>query len=1099
MLSSVLASSPIQSGDLVFVHPFVDTTSPLDRAILAVGNATIEWLQSHGVHVPTNETSAHVALVLKNGSDLLLVEAVPPAVRVTPWSDFFSGWPGATFYHASLASPRLRKYGSRAAQLALSQVGVPYSDDYSPPPRAFYCSSLVDYAYSQASSDEHILVTVAAPFHLIFVPHEFWARYYASLNMSLPPANTTGTNPTLLLHSPHMDFAKLPPPSSPPLPQPSESPSSPLLSTRFVGSGAADMRELAILLGDSVLWPPGSLAFLQRGVWLTGADLVSLGSVSHSHGSDRLGVFTRMAALYRIGTASDHGSVQARGALIELSVRSYDGTKLVFAQSFPEGLNASAPAAPSSTPLPPASGLVPLSTWPSLELTNGGGAMYAWRSWHGTYGSYSGVGLTPNDTLVFNGVPTMPLLFLPPTSLKQRACLMLSPLSRFKDAAHAATKPGTTDTPYSSPSPMHSSSWWHGPSSRFAALPAGYTSETILVASAYGPTATVHDWGAAMRAWHQTDHTAALASDPVVNTLGVWTDNGAFYNFNKWAGNRMAGYEWSPRHNPSQAPDAMLTRALTTLRASGVRPGYLQLDDWYYHGVVYEGAVSCVRDWGARPDWFPHGLSAFSKVANIPLLLYMPYLCNDTSYRKTFALSTEGVAKDKHGGVPDAPSSSACAWPENKTCVGRYSLPSPNASEAFYSARFEQGRAFGMAGFEHDFVGQDSLDFGWTSQLGAGSAWIQGMGRAAARARVPMQLCLATASDMLESLTMPWVTNARASGDYAFCADSWDIGMAGLLLWAVGVRPFKDVFWTTARQPGSPYDNTTLFPSMYAKCRDAHGTHAQPNVHLDALISAFSTGPVGIGDGDGYTDAPLVLRTCRADGVLLPPSKPLSPLDRTWWPPADGTSGSVTVDLRWLLGSYSRVNASLWQYVVAIDAPCATTRAIDVRTELYWPPADVAMDTNIDGGAPSAAAAHAVLQWGARCAHDEPAYTPGSCVARIDAASPSLHACTTPGGKFPNGTHSWSLTTLAPILPGGWALLGEADKFVRVSSKRFTAIDGAQPASLHVTIEGMVGETVQLVVVTPPPSARVLVVEATLRAARGVCNVTAAQRKLLCA
>ena len=59
----------------------------------------------------------------------------------------------------------------------------------------------------------------------------------------------------------------------------------------------------------------------------------------------------------------------------------------------------------------------------------------------------------------------------------------------------------------------------------------------------------------------------------------------------------------------------------------------------------------------------------------------------------------------------------------------------------------------------------------------------------------------------------------------------------------------------------------------------AEGQHAQPNVQLDALVSAFSAGPVGIGDGDGHTDAALALATCRADGVLLPPSKLLTPLD----------------------------------------------------------------------------------------------------------------------------------------------------------------------------------------------------------------------------
>ena len=102
--------------------------------------------------------------------------------------------------------------------------------------------------------------------------------------------------------------------------------------------------------------------------------------------------------------------------------------------------------------------------------------------------------------------------------------------------------------------------------------------------------------------------------------------------------------------------------------------------------------------------------------------------------------------------------------PPSAECAGRYALPAPGSSEAFYGALFDEGIRQGMVSFEHDFVGQNSLDFGWPSQLGAGSAWLQGLGRAASSRRVPVQLCLATASDLLASLTLPWVTNARASG-----------------------------------------------------------------------------------------------------------------------------------------------------------------------------------------------------------------------------------------------------------------------------------------------------------------------------------------------
>ena len=1027
----------VRPGDLIFVRPSFNASSPLDSAILAVGNATIYWLRKRGILVPTNETSVHVAIVLHD--NLTLIEATPPAVRRTSWKTFVSDWPGATFYHAALSEP-LRQYGRRAAQLALTQLGVPYSSDFSPPPRKFYCSSLVDWAYTRASANPHALVPrTPDPFRLIFVPHDFWDAYYKSLNLTLPPANTTGTNPTLLLHSPHVKFAKMPP--SPP----------PLLSIAFDGP-SDDMRRLSVSLGDDRLWPPGTLRFLQGGRWYTGDELRPDGGLKRTNGKDDLGSFSRVAASFTIGS----------GATIELAVRSY-GHALVFEQSLPKGLNATSL---NAAPPPAVTGLAPLTSWPSFDLKSGASVHYGWRSWHGTYGSYSGVGLLSNNSLVFNGVPTMPVLFRPTLSAaassSSRSCLMVSPLNSFKVAAHAASK--------------DDGSWRHGPSSRFPTLPPGHKTETLLLATSNGPTETVHTWGQTMQHLHKTDRSEALSTDPLVNKLGYWTDNGAYYNFNKWAGNTMPGYEWNPRKDPSKTPERMLTAVVKSLRKDGIRPGYMQLDDWYYDGVVYEGAVSCVREWVGRSDWFPSGLDGFSSQAGVPLLLYMPYLCNDTNYRKSFNLSTEPLSKDKHGGVPDAPNGSVCPWPQNKSCVGRYSLPSPEASRSFYSAMFKAAKASqGMVAFEHDFVGQDSLDFGWTSVYNAGSQWLQGLGKAAESLKVPMQLCLVTASDLLESLTMPWVTNARASGDYAFCADSWDIGDSGMLHWAVGVRPFKDVFWSRAYQEGSPYENTTLFPSMYKKCRqNPEGVHKQPNVQIDALVSAFSTGPVGIGDGLGHTDANLVLSTCRADGVLLHPSKPLSPLDRTWWPSSSPKPPS------WLLGSYSHVGggSSLWQYVVAIDSPCESTPPI-AQDDLYWPAASI---SGVQ------ASSHAVIAWGASCKDGEKAYTPDSCVSKLDATHPTLHACTM-GGRMDNGTHSWSLYTLAPILEGGWALLGEANKFVRASQNRFESVDGTESDVLRLVLLGMVGEVVRLLVVTP--SAILRVVEVEMKAARMGWNVSA--------
>jgi len=197
-----------ETGELIFVRPRFDPSAALDNAILATGAATIDWLRTRGVAVPSNETVVHVALAVHDAAsdELSFVEATPPAVRLTRAAAFFAAWGnGSAFYHGRLRDPRVRALGVRAADLALRQLGRPYADDFQPPPRRFYCSSLVDYAYWRAAA-EHVFVD--EPFPLIFEPPDFWEEYYRAQNLTLP-VNATGSNPTLLLHSEHVEFGQV--------------------------------------------------------------------------------------------------------------------------------------------------------------------------------------------------------------------------------------------------------------------------------------------------------------------------------------------------------------------------------------------------------------------------------------------------------------------------------------------------------------------------------------------------------------------------------------------------------------------------------------------------------------------------------------------------------------------------------------------------------------------------------------------------------------------------------------------------------------------------------------------------------------------------
>ena len=62
---------------------------------------------------------------------------------------------------------------------------------------------------------------------------------------------------------------------------------------------------------------------------------------------------------------------------------------------------------------------------------------------------------------------------------------------------------------------------------------------------------------------------------------------------------------------------------------------------------------------------------------------------------------------------------------------------------------------------------------------------------------------------------------------------------------------------------------------------------------MGGVIASYSTGPVAIGDGIGFTDVKLVLRSCTAKtGTLLQPSRPATAIDACFFEAAFGSSRS---------------------------------------------------------------------------------------------------------------------------------------------------------------------------------------------------------------
>ena len=117
---------------------------------------------------------------------------------------------------------------------------------------------------------------------------------------------------------------------------------------------------------------------------------------------------------------------------------------------------------------------------------------------------------------------------------------------------------------------------------------------------------------------------------------------------------------------------------------------------------------------------------------------------------------------------------------------------------------------------------------------------------------------------MLQSVELPAVTQARASGDYHPGRDQWrPLGTTSIFAYAIGVAPSKDNFWSTTNQC------TDATPCSHYKDQPT-----EPHHRLQSAVITLTKGPVAPSDAVGKSDVALIMRSCTADGTLLQPAVP---------------------------------------------------------------------------------------------------------------------------------------------------------------------------------------------------------------------------------
>jgi len=457
--------------------------------------------------------------------------------------------------------------------------------------------------------------------------------------------------------------------------------------------------------------------------------------------------------------------------------------------------------------------------------------------------------------------------------------------------------------------------------------------------------------------------------------------------------------------------DETLLNETDYLHSIGIDYGYMSFQGAWWKNKG-ESAPWCIGTWEGNGK-YPMGIAEFQHALDKPLQLYLPYLCNNSDYSTdkqwNWIYSDTTLSGCKNWGFLEIEPSQSKEWFEwvfNKSIV-----------------------EYGMRSFEVDFLDANYKCIReFVSDTSSAKSWMKGMNDAGVSYDIPIQWCYSTPPELLQSLELPMVTNFRGSNDYYF-GGSWDTGISFLLIHALGIRPSTDTFWTT--------NNSGLGPEApYHAC----GSKGCPPDHSDAggllhsILALFSTGPVGFSDAIGQTNASRLFPMIRKDGQLLQPTRPLTSIesllanDKSSMPKGQ-IYMSHTIGLPTAHGSLG-VSA---YYILGHQL----NEPFDLKPfDIYPSPAP---------------GSYALWQWNGK-------HNPVVSTMKIFNPTDVLWTVPSYGSS---DSYTPYLYTLVPFCEdAGIAVLGETDKYVSMSEKRFMSAPLCGVSSVKIEVNGGPSETV---------------------------------------
>ncbi|MEO1055978.1 MAG: hypothetical protein AAFY28_03605 [Actinomycetota bacterium] len=426
---------------------------------------------------------------------------------------------------------------------------------------------------------------------------------------------------------------------------------------------------------------------------------------------------------------------------------------------------------------------------------------------------------------------------------------------------------------------------WHGDLDQ---VDAGHTT-SIIVYRDDSVSAVLDRWGDDLAPAQRRP----LATNPALGRLAYWTDNGAAYWY---------------RTEPGRTIGESVVDVVADLRQRNVPIGAVELDSWFYPHEV----PRAIADIGYPDDVPPSGAMTWTPRADA----YPPTEPDGVRWLGRALDDPPLILHARHISTSSPYIDDATDW-----WVGE--LAAAPVDPTFFRRWFDDARRWGTTCIEQDWM--LLFWFGVAEmrrQPGRALQWQRALNELANEFDIDLMWCMATPADLIEAAQLDRVAAIRTSDDYRFTADpallwTWFLTVNRLAA-PLGLAPFKDCFFSQADVDDShdPIDG-------------------DPHAEVEALLSALSAGPVGIGDRLGRTDRDVVMRTCDADGRILGPDRPLALIDSCLFgAPARGER------LAWATTEIA-VDGAVWTYVVALNTANLDDELIDDRMALA--------DTGVEG------------------------------------------------------------------------------------------------------------------------------------------------------